>query len=83
LFITFSLARQRAELRTEFAGDFRRIDQRLDGVEQRLGTVEQRLGTVEQRLGHLEDFNRRVEAHHEATRLILSDILDRLPARRG
>ena len=62
-FITFSLTRQSAELRTEFRRDLRRMDRPTRK--------------------RLEDFNRKVDGHHEATRLILADILERLPAKRG
>ena len=128
-FITFSLTRQTAELRTEFSRDLRRVEQRLDGVEQRLGKLElrfdalelrfdalerrfdglerrfdglerrfdgleqrfdgleQRLDGLEQRFDGLEQrfdgLDRKVDVHYEAVKLILSDILARLPASRG
>ena len=70
-FITFSLTRQTAELRTEFKRDIRRVEQRLGGVDQRLGALEQRF----------DGLDRKFDAHHDAIKLILADILDRLPAK--
>ena len=72
-FITFSLSRQTAELRSEFNLDIRRLEQRLGGLEQRFDGLEQRFDGLE----------RKFDAHHDAIKLILADILDRLPARRG
>jgi len=93
-FITFSLTRQTAELRAEFKRDIQRVEQRLDGVEQRLGNLEQRFDALELRFDRLEQrfdglehrfdaLDRKVDVHFEAIRLILGDILDRLPARNG
>ena len=79
-FITFSVTRQITQLRTEFKRDIRRVEQRLGGVEQRLGALEQRFDGLERRF---EGLDRKFDAHHEAIKLILSDILDRLPARDG
>ena len=42
--------------------------------------LKQDFRSVEQRIESLE---RKVDAHHDAIKLILFDILDRLPARRG
>ena len=76
-FITFSVTRQITQLRTEFKRDIRSVEQRLGGVEQRLGG---RIDSLERRFDGLD---RKFDAHHEAIKLILSDILDRLPARDG
>jgi hypothetical protein len=72
-FITFSLTGQLGQLRTELKGDIRRVEQRLDGVDRRLDGVEQRLG------GRIDGLEQKIDAHHEAMRLILADIRDRLP----
>ena len=65
-FITFSLTRQTAELRTEFKREIGRLELRIDRVEQRLDRLDEK-----------------ADARHEAIKLVLSDILDRLPAKHG
>jgi chromosome segregation ATPase len=56
------------------------VDQRLDGVDQRLDGIDRRLGGMEQRLGgRIDGLEQKIDAHHEAMRLILADIRDRLP----
>ena len=72
-FITFSLTRQTAELRAEFKRDIGRVEQRLDGHDRRFGGLEERIDALE----------RKMDAHHEAVKIILADILDRLPANRA
>ena len=69
-FITFTVTTQVAQLKAGLARD-------IHGVEQRLGG---RIDALEQRFDRLEH---KVDAHHEAIKLVLADILDRLPARRG
>jgi archaellum component FlaC len=44
-----------AELRTEVAGGFARVDQRLAGVDQRLAGVDQRLAGVNERLAGVDE----------------------------
>jgi hypothetical protein len=91
-FVTFSLTRQTAELTKELAQqavDLRteltrqtgelRTELRHEIAELR-GEVKRDISRIEQRLDGLD---RKVVAQHEATRLILADILERLPARRG
>ena len=42
------------------------------------------LRRVEERLdGRIDGLERKMDAHHDAVKLILADILDRLPARTG
>ena len=72
-FITFSVTRQIAELQVDVKRDIGRVDERL-------GRFEQRFDGLEQRFDGLEG---KFDAHHEATKLILVEILDRLPARRS
>ena len=64
-----------------------RIDQRLDGYDQRFERLERRFDGLERRFDGLEQrsdqLERKLDAHHDAMRLILADILDRLPARNG
>ena len=72
-FITFSLTRQIAELRTEVQHDLGRVEQRIERLEQRFEGLEQRFDRLD----------RKFDAHHETMKLILSNILDRLPASRG
>jgi hypothetical protein len=67
-FITFNLTRQSAELKAEFTRDSAELRTEL----------KRDLSRVERRLESLE---RKVDTHHEATKLVLAEILDRLPAR--
>ena len=79
-FITFSVVRQITQLKEEVGHDLRRVEQRLDRLEQRFDGLEQRFDGLEHRF---ESLDRKFDAHHEAIKLILSDILARLPASRG
>jgi chaperonin cofactor prefoldin len=95
--LTTQLGRLRTELKQDISGldqrlgglerRFGGLDQRIGGLEQRFGGLDQRLGGLEQRFGGLEQrfdrLERKMDANHEATRLILADILDRLPPRDG
>ena len=72
-FITFSLTRQITQLKEELSLDIRRVEQRLERLEQRFDRLERRFDGLE----------RKFDAHHEAIKLILSDILARLPASRS
>lgn len=91
-FITFSLARQSTELREEIRREIGRLDGRIDRLEQRFDKLELRFDVLEQRFDRLElrvdrleqrfdGLERKFDAHHEAIKLILGEILDRLPAR--
>lgn len=97
-FITFTVTTQVTQLKAEFRRDLDGVEQRLggriDGLERRLDGHDRRLDGIERRLdGHDQRFDgleqrfdgldRKVDANHEAIKLILSDILERLPARRG
>jgi chromosome segregation ATPase len=80
-FITFTVTTQVTQLKVEFKSDLRRVEQRLDGridgLERRFDGLEQRFDGLEQRFDRLD---RKMDAHHDAMKLILGDILSRLPA---
>lgn len=90
-FITFTVTTQVTQLKAEFRGDLHGVEQRLgsriDGLERRLDGHDRRLDGIERRLdGHDQRFDRlerKMDAYHDAIKLSLADILDRLPARRG
>jgi hypothetical protein len=76
-FITFTVTTQVTQLKAELARDIHGVEQRLGD---RIGAVERRLDGHDQRFDRLE---RKMDAYHDATKLSLADILNRLPARNG
>jgi chromosome segregation ATPase len=56
-----------------------RLDQRMDGLERRMDSLDQRMDRFEHRLEQLE---RKVDIQFQAVKLLLSEILDRLPPAR-
>lgn len=74
-FVSFTVTSQLAHLRTDVRRDLRRVEQRLD---RRIDAVERKVDALAERL---DAFERKMDAHHAAMKLILSEILDRLPAR--
>ena len=75
-FITFTVTTEVTQLREEFQRDLRRVEQRLNEHDQRFDRLEHRIDGLEQRMDQLD---RKMDAHHEAIKLLLGDILSRLP----
>ena len=76
-FITFTVTTQVTQLKVELQRDIHGVEQRLGG---RIDALEGRLDGLEQRFDGLD---RKVDVHHEAVKLMLTEILNRLPAGRG